>query len=256
MKGVLLPEFSLSIPPDWPWCLFNLVWNVPVACLVSDTGLLEEYPVSIPHIIGSTQHMDHNRALFWNSHVVTFNYDFTWLNKGAQPVTLLSCIPEWPILMSAATPIALGQSMHMPGYYTYFTWHTPLLPSTSYLIRCSLSNCPTWHRRSYWQRRLATRTKILTIQRKSSFGAISYGPRNGPQSPCIVLIWNNALWFSSLQSCRATYGLYVKSTHVGYTSRLCPALSLYLSVSLSLCLTHTHTHTNTHSRLHGPTSCL
>jgi len=41
MKGVLFPDFSLGIPPDWPWCLFNLVWNVPVACLIYDRGLLE-----------------------------------------------------------------------------------------------------------------------------------------------------------------------------------------------------------------------
>jgi hypothetical protein len=78
MKGVLFPDFSLAISPDWPWCLFNLVWNASVACLyVYDTGLLVEYPVSIPHKIGSTQHTDHNSALFWNSHVVTLDHDFT-----------------------------------------------------------------------------------------------------------------------------------------------------------------------------------
>jgi hypothetical protein len=140
----------------------------------------------------------------------------------------------WPVRISAAWPIVLGQSMHIPGYYTYFTWHTPLLPSASYLIRCSLSNCPTWHRRSYWQRGSATRTQILTIQRKPSFGAIPYYPQNGPQSPCIVLIWNNTLWFSSLQSCSDTCGQYVKSTHMG--------------CSLALSLTHSHTHTHTHVR--------
>jgi hypothetical protein len=41
---------------------------------------------------------------------VTLDCDFTWSNKLAQPVTLLSFILEWP----AATPIVLGQSLHMP----------------------------------------------------------------------------------------------------------------------------------------------